>query len=366
MANRSRLNFIPSGRQLPRTPPVVQVKQELDFSSEDLTSEEPLTCEEMTEWASGEQLDSKVNTAGTTIGCADCSDSLLRGMKGYELTTNDLDFIRMLKVDKRSKLLEEQLKEVHKELMSETAALELALASREKMCAHLGKFPSSSELAELLKLVLRVTSPAMEVSELDTRSLLARVTREDVDVALSEKRKAISQLEKMASRQRMKDTKERGRLEKQLASGQLLIQQLICDLSDLTSKLAQQDELKDGGGPTEEVQAAEGPVKDPEKVKRKIVAPKKSRPADQDKSSSKSKKTSLKTTTASTRQQMLADNTEPVQGPRGRQKPVGPSKGSASQVKHGRQAKNSIPAHQKAEAEPMLVLRRSKRIANRK
>ncbi|XP_054654914.1 uncharacterized protein LOC129194042 isoform X1 [Dunckerocampus dactyliophorus] len=416
MEDWSSLNFIPSGRQLPRTPSLIQVKQELDFCSEAPASDPPLTPQEMTEGASGEQLDSKVSRTDANSGGADYSDPLLNGMKGYQLTPNDLDFIRTLKEDKQSKLLEEQLKALKREVTSETMALELALASREKARADLEKvsrgcllsfqvtlhlqshsdsgtfqvkhavintlirvlscfminaacqFPTCSELAELLKLVLRVASPVAQVSELDARSLLAMVTTGDVHVALSEKREAVSQLEKMVASQRKKDDKERRRQEKQLASNQLLIQRLISDVSELTSQLAQRDELKDGGGgASEDVQAAESHVKHPEKAKRKIVAPKTSqpisrKPADEDKSSSKSKNISLKstvekTTKASTGQQMLEDEPELVEGTRGRRKPAG-----ASQVKSGRAAKNS----KLAEEEPSLVLRRSKRIASRR
>ncbi|XP_061841425.1 uncharacterized protein [Nerophis lumbriciformis] len=366
-----RQNYIPSGQQLPRTPSLTDVKRQLEFFNEASISDHVLTKE-----VSEEKLDPSVFKANTPDTKPDCSDSLLSGMKGYQLTENDLDFIKTLKVDKRTKHLQGQLKALQREVISEKMTLELTLASREKARAELEKFLSCFEAAKLLKLVLQVTLPSVQASELlDAKSLLAMVTREDVDKAVSEKKRAIGHMEKTAARQR-EDTEEKRQLEEQLVSDQLVIQRLMSELSDLKTKLAAQEELKCGAGASEAVQAAQGQVKQPDKSKRKPVAPKTSqltsrKSADEDKSkpTTKSKKTSAKSTVEKTKAapgpQMLKDKSEPVQGTRGRQKPAGPSKDSTLQVKSGKGAGNSKPAEQQEEP-PKVVLRRSKRIASRR
>ncbi|XP_061745143.1 uncharacterized protein LOC133544103 isoform X2 [Nerophis ophidion] len=366
-----RQNYIPSGQQLPRTPSLTDVKRELVFFSEASLSDHLLNKEVSKE--NLEPIEFKANTPDTK---PDCSDSLLSGMKGYQLTENDLEFIKTLKVDKRTKHLQAQLKALQKELISEKMALELTLASREKAQAELEKFLSCLEAAKLLKLVLQVTLPSVRVSELlDAKSLLAMVTKEDVDKAVGEKKRAIGRMEKTAARLR-EDSEEKRQLEKQLVSDQLAIQRLMSELSDLKTKLAEQEELKCGAGASEAVQAAQGQVKQPDKSKRKPVAPKTSqptsrKPVDEDKfkPTTKPKKTSVKSTVEKTKAgpgpQMLKDKSQPVQGTRGRQKPAGPSKDSTLQVKSGQRAGNSKLAERQEEP-PEVVLRRSKRIASKR
>ncbi|XP_061896459.1 uncharacterized protein LOC133645619 isoform X2 [Entelurus aequoreus] len=357
-----RQNYIPSGQQLPRTPSLTDVKRQLEFFNEASFSDHVLSNE-----VSEENLDPSMFKANTPDTKPDCSDSLLSGMKGYQLTENDLDFIKTLKVDKRTKHLQGQLKALQREVISEKMVLDLTLASREKARAELEKFPSCLEGAKLLTLVLQVALPSDQVSELlHAKSVLAMVTREDVDKAVSEKKRAVAHMEKTAARQR-EDTEEKGQLEKQL----LVIQRLMSEMSDLKTKLAAQEELKCGAGASEAVQAAQGQVKQPDKSKRKPVAPKTSQPADEDKSkpTTKSKKTSAKSTVEKTKAapgpQMLKDKSEPVQGTRSRQKPAGPSKDSTLQVKSDKGAGNSKLAEQQEEP-PKVVLRRSRRIANRR
>ncbi|XP_061745148.1 uncharacterized protein LOC133544103 isoform X6 [Nerophis ophidion] len=244
-----RQNYIPSGQQLPRTPSLTDVKRELVFFSEASLSDHLLNKEVSKE--NLEPIEFKANTPDTK---PDCSDSLLSGMKGYQLTENDLEFIKTLKVDKRTKHLQDapqaQLKALQKELISEKMALELTLASREKAQAELEKFLSCLEAAKLLKLVLQVTLPSVRVSELlDAKSLLAMVTKEDVDKAVGEKKRAIGRMEKTAARLR-EDSEEKRQLEKQLVSDQ---------------------ELKCGAGASEAVQAAQGQVKQPDKSKSRLL-----------------------------------------------------------------------------------------------
>ncbi|KAM7375298.1 hypothetical protein PAMA_014410 [Pampus argenteus] len=134
------------------------------------------------------------------------------------------------------------LDEVQRLLKKETMALELTLASREKAQAELNKFPSCEELTEWVKVVLKMTSPSTEVSDLDTKSLLAMVTKENVDKAVEEKKNKLAQMEKMVANKKKKEAKERGQLEKKNANEQLKTRGLMSQLADLKSELAQQEE----------------------------------------------------------------------------------------------------------------------------
>uniref|UniRef100_A0A3Q0QRJ7 Uncharacterized protein n=1 Tax=Amphilophus citrinellus TaxID=61819 RepID=A0A3Q0QRJ7_AMPCI len=131
-------NCIPSGRQLPRTPPLTNITRQLDFTG---------SCEEP-------QHRIKLHTNICEDLYFICSEpsksddphSMLKGMKGYELTTADLEFIKKMKEEQLVKKLQGELEEVQKLLKKETMALELACASKEKVEAEL-KRVSYSEMS---------------------------------------------------------------------------------------------------------------------------------------------------------------------------------------------------------------------------
>eukprot|EP00064_Thunnus_orientalis_P010755 superscaffoldBa00001488_g10782 len=137
--NRNFGNYIPSGRQLPRTPPLTDVKRHLDFGGGDPNN--------------------------------DCA----------ELQQN----------------VEGDLEDMQRLLKKEMMALELTLACKEKALAELNKFPSCEELTEWVKVVLKMTSPLSELSDLDAKSLLTMVTKENVQKAVEEKRIGLTHMEKM-------------------------------------------------------------------------------------------------------------------------------------------------------------------------
>ncbi|XP_042260941.1 uncharacterized protein LOC121892153 isoform X1 [Thunnus maccoyii] len=242
-------NYIPSGRQLPRTPPLTDVKRHLDFGGEDPNND----CAELqqnVEAGSGDQDDPNrtfdLNTHDAKPVCLenifkpDDPKSLLKGMKGYSLTAGDLEFIEKMKEEKLIKKLQGDLEDVQRLLKKETMALELTLACREKALAELNKFPSCEELTEWVKVVLKMTSPLSELSDLDAKSLLTMVTKENVQKAVEEKRIGLTHMEKMLANKKKEEAEERGQLEKQIANEQLKVQGLMSQLSDLKSELAQQ------------------------------------------------------------------------------------------------------------------------------
>ncbi|KAK2857004.1 hypothetical protein Q5P01_005739 [Channa striata] len=241
-------NCIPSGRQLPRTPPLSEVKRHLDFSNGD----SDLGCEEPQHNTEGDARDQddlnrtfdfnpgKTKTENTAE--LENSSSMLKGMKGYQLTAADLEFINRMKEEKLLKKYQGDLEEVQRLLKEETRALELACALKEAAQAELNKFPSCAELTDWVKVVLRTTLPSTDLTGLDEKSLLAMVTKDKVQRTVDKKRVQISRLEKMVANKRKEEAEERGRYEKQIANEQLKIQGLMSQLCDLTTELVQQEE----------------------------------------------------------------------------------------------------------------------------
>ncbi|KAK2917487.1 hypothetical protein Q8A73_004233 [Channa argus] len=243
-------NCIPSGRQLPRTPPLSDVKRHLDFGNED----SDVVCEESqhhNEADTRDQDDHEQNrtfefdtreTKTENVAEPGISSSMLKGMKGYQLTAGDLEFINRMREEKLIKKYQGDLEEVQRLLKKETMALQLAHALKEAAQVELSTFPSCEELTEWVKVVLRMTSPATEITGLDPKSLLAMVTRENVQRTMDMKRAQLARLEKMVANKRKKEAEDRGLCEKQIANEQVKIQGLMSHLSDLTYELAQQEE----------------------------------------------------------------------------------------------------------------------------
>uniref|UniRef100_A0A8D3AZ26 Uncharacterized protein n=1 Tax=Scophthalmus maximus TaxID=52904 RepID=A0A8D3AZ26_SCOMX len=244
-------DLIPSGRQLPRTPPLMDVTRHLDFCNDDDPNEgreQPKPSAEAEERDADKRRTFVFHTPETKTVCLEdsseptFSDSMLKGMKGYQLTAGDLDFLQKMKEAKLSRELQGDLEEGQRSLKKEKMALELARASRDKAQAERDKFPSCEEFTEWATLVLNVTSPLIDLAGLDTKTLLAMVTEAKIQRAMDEKRIELAPMEKMVADKRKEEAKERGRLEKQIATEQLKIQGMMNQISDLTSELAQQEE----------------------------------------------------------------------------------------------------------------------------
>ncbi|KAK9523837.1 hypothetical protein VZT92_017724 [Zoarces viviparus] len=274
--SRLSLNRIPSGRELPRTPPpLTGVKKQLHFSSED---------DEETSLSSTDQNRTfDFNTFGTESE-PDDPNSMLKGMKDYQLTQTDLEFIEKMRVEKCIKRLQGDLEEVQRLLMKEMMPLELALASREKAQAELQMFPSREDLTEWVKVVLKMTSPSTTLTDLDAKSLLAMVTEKNIRRAEEETRVELTRMEKRVANKRKKEAQAKGQLQKQVAHEQLKLQGLMSRLSDLKSQVSQQEDVykalemqingqespeitaKEVDSP-EELQAAKRPAKDQRRTK---------------------------------------------------------------------------------------------------
>ncbi|XP_047432710.1 stress response protein NST1-like [Mugil cephalus] len=229
-------NSIPSGRQLPRTPPL----KEQDFCEKDAKGNFERDGGDSDQ--SGAHYPSHLETENISEPVD--PNSVLKGMKGYQLTEADLEFIKKMKEEQLVKKLQGDLEEMQKLLKKETMAFELACASREKSQAELNKFPSCEELTEWLKVVLGITLPQTDFTDLDAKSLLAMVTMENVQRAVNEKKTELAEMNKTIKKKRKKEAKERGELEKQITNEQLKIQGLMRELSQLKSELEQEEAYK--------------------------------------------------------------------------------------------------------------------------
>lgn len=59
------------------------------------------------------------------------------------------------------------------------------------------QFPSCEDITELVKVVLKISSPSADLTDLDTKSLLAMVTTENIHTAMDEKKTQLARKEKM-------------------------------------------------------------------------------------------------------------------------------------------------------------------------
>ncbi|KAF0045883.1 hypothetical protein F2P81_002412 [Scophthalmus maximus] len=160
----------------------MDVTRHLDFCNDDDPNEgreQPKPSAEAEERDADKRRTFVFHTPETKTVCLEdsseptFSDSMLKGMKGYQLTAGDLDFLQKMKEAKLSRELQGDLEEGQRSLKKEKMALELARASRDKAQAERDKFPSCEEFTEWATLVLNVTSPLIDLAGLDTKTLLA-------------------------------------------------------------------------------------------------------------------------------------------------------------------------------------------------
>ncbi|KAG8004564.1 OX-2 membrane glycoprotein, partial [Nibea albiflora] len=270
-------NYIPSGRQLHRTPPLPDVKRHLDDSSLDLEQQQQHNVERQAEDYNRLNSTFDFNTPGTKPEPDDLN-SMLKGMKGYQLIPSDLEFIKKMEEEKLIKSLQRDLEEVQRLLKKEAMAAELARASRDKAQAELKKFRSCEELTEWVKVVLGATSPSVDLTDMDAKSLLAMVTKESVQRVTDEKRLELRRMEKTLANKRKKEAKEREQLEKQITVEQLKIPGLRSQLTDLKSELAREEaseapEIRVEADKVEKLPAAKGQARRRGKERKQDVKP---------------------------------------------------------------------------------------------
>nr|XP_020476201.1 structural maintenance of chromosomes protein 1-like isoform X1 [Monopterus albus] len=395
-------------QQLHRMMTLASVKRSLEFSHLDYEEPQQHTEPATINQAHHDQRETfdfnTVETKTENISVPDDLSSMLKGMKGYQLTTNDLLFIKKMKEDAHIKKLQSDLEDTQKLLKTETAVLELMSAFRDTASVELNKFASCEELTEWVKVVLKMTRTVTEITDVDTKALLAMVTTEDVQRVIEVKRIELSRTQKMVANKKKKEAKEKRQLEKQIASQQLEVQDLMKQLTSLTAELEHEEEAykalqmqiktqeeaveAEEVKASEELQATKSPVECQGKKRRKVV-----RYADMlQGTSARGKHTGSKADNhitvkddLKTKQNSVAEELKKsdkaargrvkkvVQGSdsqdsvRGRRKP--PKTGEAASTS---QQMAPSPSRRKAgvaadvEEAQIPVLRRSKRIANRK
>ena len=98
--SRQSWNDIPAGRQLLRTPPMTGVKQQLPFCTEDSSEEQ---VEPQLDMEADTAVDNDVTFNYNLIVLKtepEEPNTMLKGMKGCQLTQNDLEFMEKMKEDK--------------------------------------------------------------------------------------------------------------------------------------------------------------------------------------------------------------------------------------------------------------------------
>ncbi|XP_030015148.1 uncharacterized protein LOC115436416 [Sphaeramia orbicularis] len=405
-------NSIPSGRQLHRSPLVKDKTDNLDSCSGYLNADcvEPQTHKSDDDNRSNNFNSPETNQASFG-NILEAPNSMLKGMKGYRLTPEDEDFIKKLMIEKEVKKLQRDLEEVQKLLKREVMALEMSLASKDKVQAELNQLPSCEALTEWAKVIVEMTSPLTEVTDMDAKSLLAMLTKENIQRATEEKKLEIRRLEKMVKNKRRKEAEERGQLEKQIASEREKMQGLMIELSSLKSEFAQLEEankalemqMSTEDWPklkvkAERVDTPEKPQADNSQVKqkgrKKAVKSAEKLQDTTNQSTPTKEETKQKSGAAGDKSTKMVKVTrgrqrkkeqesvsqESTEAGKGRKKPTGSVRTTASQPRNQRKVKtverqptlqSRAPIHDKmaaesAEDEHNTGLRRSKRIANKK
>ncbi|KAI4831536.1 hypothetical protein KUCAC02_001073 [Chaenocephalus aceratus] len=220
--SRQSWNDIPAGRQLLRTPPMTVVKQQLrfctDYSSEEQV-ERQLDMEADTAVEDGNDQNKK-KTFNAIVPKTEPEEpnTMLKGMKGCQLTQNDLEFMEKIKEDKLIKQLQGDLNEVQR--------------------SH----PSCEDLMGWVKEVLSMTSLSTQLADLDLDCFLDTVTKETVQKASEEKRIQIPRMENMVANKKKREAKERGQLEQNVASQQLKVHGLMSQMANLMCELSQEED----------------------------------------------------------------------------------------------------------------------------
>ncbi|XP_077371469.1 uncharacterized protein LOC144015031 [Festucalex cinctus] len=353
---RGSFHIIPSGRQLPRTPPWTGVKKRLDFCKEEKENVNIVACQQDAEGDDGDRPPPNTITFNTSdtkpAGFLGYADSLVNGMKGYQVTAADLDFIRTMQVGKRVKQLQGMLE-----------VLQNDVKVLENVQADLKEFSTCLELVAHQQRLFGALTSSVKGFELEFKSLMAAVN-EDVD----KKQEAVNQNKKKKTNRKKVDTKEREQLVEQFGGGQ--VHQLMKEWSEVKSKVAQ---LELACGKVVPAAASKAAQPTSRKATNEDTRKSKDKPT---KSPTKSAPATIPKAAAA-QQQIVADESELAKGTRGRPKAVRRAKAAASQAestKEQNDAKNARPTRrrvkqqqqqQQQQQEGEIVLRRSKRIANR-
>ncbi|XP_056615331.1 uncharacterized protein si:dkeyp-34c12.1 [Triplophysa dalaica] len=254
-----RLNIIPGGRQLERTPPSKTesvsdqiYKAEYSTISRKVIKEEPC-IQEMTINSScdgsSEVLEhlnvkderksirrSSLTAAKATSGNAD-PETFIQGMQGYQWTSTDLEFVYQTKCKKKVQQLQQKIRDVQNALKSTRQLRDVAVADHKKIQEELSKMSSLERVQEMSKETLLKSQSSVELEGLDFKGLLAQLKVSDVQHFTSEERTNIGKLNtEVTKAQAMREKQEQFTKEIDTCEGN--IDQIKVKIQTLTAEIA--------------------------------------------------------------------------------------------------------------------------------
>ncbi|KAK3528225.1 hypothetical protein QTP86_026684 [Hemibagrus guttatus] len=249
-----RLNLIPVGRQLQRTPPNKTPKSQTSHLSEgpaikdEEDSQNVWQDETMCPSVEEERKSyrrSSITPVSVNMGNAD-PEAFVQGMQGYQWTDTDLEFVYQAKQQKQAQQLKQELSEVEKTLQAETQRLETAIASRDKLQSELSKTLSCDLLLQLCKSVLSRSRTPDQLEGLGVKVLLSMLNLQDIQQVVCEEKAQISSFEREAQELREKEEKamkEIDTCQKKISILQANVDGLKVELIELKTQLSEKEAL---------------------------------------------------------------------------------------------------------------------------
>ncbi|XP_051979672.1 proteoglycan 4 [Xyrauchen texanus] len=255
-----RLNIIPAGRQLDRTPPprseittICQSNTPDDTpGSEQAVKDEPCAQEiskRVSCNGSNEVLEhTKVKDERKSIRRSSCTvasatpgktnpEMFIQGMQGYKWTETDLEFVYQSKWKKQVQQLQQEISDVQKFLKSTKQMRDMALAAHEKQQTELSKVSSCERIHQMSREILLKSQSSSQLEGLDSKALLARLKVTDVQCATTEEKTEVSKLKtKIAKAQEMREKEEQ--LMKDIDSCKVNIDQIKVNIHILTADMS--------------------------------------------------------------------------------------------------------------------------------
>ncbi|XP_057182284.1 proteoglycan 4 [Triplophysa rosa] len=254
-----RLNIIPEGRQLERTPPskIESVSDQITKAEDSTISQQVIKDEPCTQEmtinssfnGSSEVLKqanvkderksvrrSSLTAATATSGNAD-PETFIQGMQGYQWTDTDLEFVYQTKCKKKVQKLQQEISDVLNALKSTRQVRDVAVAAHEKIQEELSKMSSCERVQEMSKETLLKSQSSVELEGLDFKGLLAQLKVSDVQHFTSEERTNISKLNpEVTKAQAMRENQEQ--FTKDIDTCKVNIDQIKVNIQTMTAAVA--------------------------------------------------------------------------------------------------------------------------------
>lgn len=159
------------------------------------------------------------------------------------MTSEDLWFMQTLKEEKELQRLQDEVVALKKEVQSQSMALALTLASREKSQDELKQLPSCEEIRKWALLFLEKQPLSTDLSVLDVRALLALVPQTTLTNSISIQSHKVDLLNNDVMKRKQENVKKREVQGNLLAAEKSRILELMATLAELKSSLTLQQEV---------------------------------------------------------------------------------------------------------------------------